>query len=65
MEFGRNNFIEVARKRARTQDGLENEFIPVTRGYYLVDEKERFKRPISIPDEPKVRRLIGDKIREL
>lgn len=65
VEFGRNNFIEVARKRARTQDGLENEFISVTRGYYLVDEKERFKRSISIPDEPEVRRLIADKIREL
>ncbi len=65
VEFGRNNFIEVARERARTQDGLENQFISVNRGYYLVDKKERFERSISIPDEPEVRRLTGDKIREL
>lgn len=65
VEFGRNNFIEIARKRARTQDGVENEFISLTRGYYLADKKERFKRSISIPDEPDVKKLIADKIQEL
>jgi hypothetical protein len=32
--FGRNNFLEVARKRAITSDG-ENEFISISRGYFL------------------------------
>ena len=48
--FGKNNFIEVARKRAKTDEGV-NEFISVSRGYYLPDGSERFKRSITIPDE--------------
>ena len=43
VNFGRNNFLEVARKRAKTSDGT-NEFISVSRGYYLPDKSERFKR---------------------
>ncbi len=65
VEFGRNNFIEIARKRAKTEDGLENEFISLTRGYYLPDRKERFKRSISIPDEAGLKKLIAEKIQEL
>jgi hypothetical protein len=34
VDFGRNNFLEVALKRAKTTDGT-NEFISVSRGYYL------------------------------
>jgi len=34
ISFGRNNFIEVARKKAVTDEG-ENEFISISRGYYL------------------------------
>ena len=51
ISFGRNNFLEVARKRARTTDGV-NEFISLSRGYYLPDKMERFKRSLTIPDDP-------------
>ena len=40
IDFGRNNFIEVARKRAKTPTGEENEIISLTRGYYVVDGSE-------------------------
>src|SRR2546430_1475525 len=46
VNFGRNNFLEVARKRAKTSDGT-NEFISVSRGYYLPDKTERFKRSLT------------------
>jgi len=64
VNFGRNNFLEVARKRARTSDGT-NEFISVSRGYYLPDKSERFKRSLTIPDDPEVRAFVAEKIRSL
>ena len=64
VNFGRNNFLEVARKRAKTSDGT-NEFISVSRGYYLPDKSERFKRSLTIPDDPEVRAFVAEKIRSL
>jgi len=64
VNFGRNNFLEVARKRATTSEGT-SEFISVSRGYYLPDKSERFKRSLTIPDDPEVRAFIVDKIRSM
>jgi len=64
VNFGRNNFLEVARKRATTSESTK-EFISVSRGYYLSDKTERFKRSLTIPDDPEVRAFIADKIRSL
>jgi len=64
VNFGRNNFLEVARKRATTSEGTK-EFISVSRGYYLPEKTERFKRSLTIPDDPDVRAFIADKIRSL
>ncbi|HDD57509.1 MAG TPA: hypothetical protein ENI14_02110 [Thermoplasmatales archaeon] len=50
VAFGRNNFIEVSRKKARTDEG-ENEFIAVSRGYYLPDGSKRWKASIALPTE--------------
>src|SRR5438034_9572134 len=64
MNFGRNNFLEVARKRAKTSDG-SSEFISVSRGYYLPDKTERFKRSLTIPDDPESRAFVAEKSRAL
>lgn len=64
VNFGRNNFLEVARKRATTAEGT-NEFISVSRGYYLPDKTERFKRSLTIPDDPEIRAFIAEKIKSL
>jgi len=64
IDFGRNNFLEVARKRVVTSEGT-NEFISVSRGYYLPDKTERFKRSLTIPDDPQVRDFVADKIKTL
>ena len=65
INFGRNNFLEVARKRTTTNDGGTNEFISLSRGYYLPDRTERFKRSLTIPDDPAIRNFIAEKIRSL
>jgi hypothetical protein len=64
INFGRNNFIEVARKKAVADNGT-NEFISISRGYYLPDESERFKKSLTVPDEEDVKKFIADKILEL
>ncbi len=64
IDFGRNNFLEVARKRVVTAEGT-NEFISVSRGYYLPDKTERFKRSLTIPDDPKVKDFVAEKIKSL
>lgn len=64
IPFGRNNFIEIARKKAITDDG-ENEFISLSRGYYLPDGTERFKKSVTIPDDAKIKDFVVEKIRSL
>lgn len=61
IPFGRNNFIEVARKKAITDEG-ENEFISLSRGYYLPDGSERFKKSLTIPDDPQIKAFVVQKI---
>ena len=64
INFGRNNFIEIARKKAIAENGT-NEFISISRGYYLPDESERFKKSLTVPDEADIKKFIADKILEL
>ena len=63
-DFGKNNFIEVARKIAKTDEGT-NEFISVSRGYYLRDGTERFKRSITIPDDDEMKSFVAEQIKSL
>ncbi len=42
IKFGRNNFIEIARKKVITDSG-ENEFISIGRGFYLPDKETFFE----------------------
>ena len=46
IKFGKNNFLEIARKKAITQDG-ENEFLAISRGFFLPDGTKRFKKSIA------------------
>ncbi|PKK85753.1 MAG: hypothetical protein CVT48_04105 [Thermoplasmata archaeon HGW-Thermoplasmata-1] len=64
VEFGRNNFIEVARKKAITTDG-EKEFISVSRGYYMDDNSKRWKSSITLPDDSDKREKIAEWIKKL
>ena len=56
--------MEVARKKAITEDG-ESEFISVSRGYFLPDGSERFKKSLTIPDEEELKKFVAQQILEL
>ncbi len=64
IKFGRNNFIEVARKRAISDEG-ENEFISISRGYYLEDGTKKWKASIALPKEKEKREEIAELIKSL
>ena len=64
INFGRNNFHEAARKRAKTTDG-SNKFISVSRGYHLPDRTKRFKRSLTIPDDPEIKAFVAENVRSL
>ena len=50
LQFGDNNFFEVASKKAVCEDGEKN-FVSITRGYYNREGEKKFTKMISIPDD--------------
>jgi len=64
IKFGKNNFLEVARKKAIAEEG-ENEFIAISRGFFLPDGSKRFKKSLAIPDEKEIRDFVSSKLAEL
>lgn len=64
VKFGKNNFLEIARKKAVTEDG-EHEFIAISRGFFLPDGTRRFKKSIALPDEKEKKEKIAKSIMEL
>ncbi|MDW5561623.1 MAG: hypothetical protein SA339_00225 [Methanomassiliicoccus sp.] len=64
IPFGKNNFLEVARKRAVSESGT-TEFISLSRGYTMKDGSERYKSSISIPDEPEIRKFLAEHIQNI
>ena len=65
VKFGRNSFIEIARKVAKTQEG-DNEFISVSKGFYLPEgEGKRFRKSISLPNDKEVLDKIAELIKAI
>lgn len=65
MKFGTNNFIEIAKKVAKGEDG-ENEFLQIARGFFAPDGSKRYKKSIAIPsDNSELKEFIAEKIKEL
>ncbi len=63
IKFG-NNFIEVSRKKVISDRG-ENEFISISRGYYLKDGTKGWKASITLPSEKDKREEISELIKSL
>ena len=64
IKFGKNNFLEIARKKAVTDEG-ENEFIAISRGFFTTDGTKRFKKSLAVPDEKEIKDFIAAKINEM
>jgi len=64
LKFGNNNFIEVARKTAVSDRG-ENEFISISRGFYMLDNQKRYNKSFSLPITKEVVDFVSEKIKEM
>lgn len=64
IPFGKNNFIEIARKKAVSGTGT-TEFISLSRGFTMKDGSDRYKSSISIPDDEEIRKFLSDKLMEI
>ncbi len=64
VKFGKNSFIEISKRRVKTPIG-ENEFIAISRGYYLPDNTKRWRASIALPNEKDKREKIADIIKSL
>ena len=64
IKFGRNKFLEVARKKAITQAG-ENEFISLSKGFFTRSGEKRYKSNFAIPLNKDVATFVSQKILEM
>lgn len=64
IKFGKNNFLEVARKKAIVEEG-ENEFVAISRGFFLPDGTKKFKKSLAIPDQDEIKNFVAEKIKEV
>ncbi len=64
IKFGKNNFLEVARKKAIADEG-ENEFIAISRGFFLPDGTKRFKKSLALPDDQEIKDFVSTKLKEM
>jgi hypothetical protein len=68
IPFGKNNFIEIARKKAVSSNG-ETEFISISRGYFTTDaegkDAPRYKNSVTIPLDEDVRDQIAKVMLEI
>lgn len=58
-EFGNNNFVQIARKVARS-DESSTEFIALTRGYLDGQGARRYKTNLTLPPESDLLEFITD-----
>jgi hypothetical protein len=63
ITFGKNNFIEISRKKVVTENG-EVEFVSIARGFYLPDGQKGWKSSITLPAEKDKRDEIADLIKK-
>ena len=64
VKFGNNNFIEVGRKKAVTEEG-ENEFISLSRGFFTQDGQKRYKKNFALPNDSGVLDQIIEALQNL
>lgn len=64
VKFGNNNFIEIGKKKAITEEG-ENQFISLSRGFFTPDGEKRYKKNFSLPNDAEVVKQIVEALQNL
>lgn len=64
IKFGNNNFLEIAKKKAVTEEG-ENEFISISRGFFAKDGTRRYRKSFALPNNEEVVKFVAEKLKNL
>lgn len=64
LKFGENGFIEVARKKAISEDG-ENKFISIARGFMTDEDSKRYTKNFSMPVNRELAEFVSEKLPEV
>jgi hypothetical protein len=64
VKFGKNSFIEISKRKVKTPVG-ENEFIAISRGYYMPDGTKRWRSSIALPSEKEKREKIAEFLKSI
>jgi hypothetical protein len=64
VKFGKNSFIEISKRKVKTPVG-ENQFIAISRGYYMPDGTKRWRASIALPSEKDKREKIAELLKSL
>ncbi len=64
VKFKENKFIEIARKKAITDEG-ETIFISLSSGFVTQNGEKRYRKSFSLPVDDEVLEFVSKKIREV
>ncbi len=64
IKFGNNDFIEIARKIAKSESG-QNEFISISRGFFMMDGSKRYRKSFTVPIQKEVVEFVTEKLKEM
>jgi len=64
VKFGKNSFIEISKRKVKTPVG-ENEFVAISRGYYMPDGTKRWRSSIALPNEKEKREKIAELLKSI
>lgn len=64
VKFGNNNFMEIARKKAITEEG-ENEFISLSRGFFTQTGERRYRKSFTIPLDEAVINFVAENVKKM
>lgn len=64
IKFGNNNFIEIARKKALSDDG-ERDFLSIAKGFVDARGQKRYKQSLTVPDSKEVVEFVAQKLKEM
>ncbi len=63
--FGSNSYLEVSRKRLRDEQGVESDFLVITRGFFEKDGSKRWTKFVTLPDAEDVKTWLSTALREV
>ena len=64
IKFGNNNFLEIARKKAVTDEG-ENIFISISRGFITPTGEKRYRKSFTVPLDENVINFVVKHLKEV